>query len=53
MLQEINLRPQPIEIGSDEEIANRVITDMLANDALRIHSEGAFFSYTGLVSTSV
>jgi Primase C terminal 2 (PriCT-2) len=42
-----------LEIGSDEEIANRVITDMLANDALRIHSEGAFFSYTGRVSTSV
>jgi P4 family phage/plasmid primase-like protien len=34
-----------LEIGSDEEISNRIIADMLANGELRIHSEGAFFSY--------
>lgn len=36
-----------LDIGSDEEIANRVISDLLANGELRIHSEGAFYSYTG------
>ena len=38
-----------LDIGSDEEIANRVIADMLADDALRIHTEGSFYSYTGRV----
>src|SRR5207302_437024 len=52
-----------LDIGSDEEIANRVITGMLAkhsanapqgtsvlaNGALCTHSEGSFFAYTGRV----
>jgi hypothetical protein len=52
-----------LDIGSDEEIANRVISDMLAkhsahaqqgasvlvDGALCTHSEGAFFAYTGRV----
>jgi P4 family phage/plasmid primase-like protien len=38
-----------LDIGSDEEIANRVIADMLANDEFRIHSEGTFYAYTGRV----
>ena len=52
-----------LDIGSDEEIANRVISDMLgrdghlsaepklANGELRIHSEGSFYHYTGGVWT--
>lgn len=36
-----------LEIGSDEEIANRVIADMRADDQLRLHTEGAFYSYNG------
>jgi P4 family phage/plasmid primase-like protien len=38
-----------LDIGSDEEIANRVISDMLANAASRVHSEGAFYTYNGRV----
>jgi hypothetical protein len=38
-----------LDIGSDEEIANRVIADMLAGGAMCIHSEGAFYAYTGRV----
>jgi P4 family phage/plasmid primase-like protien len=52
-----------LDIGSDEEIANRVICDMLAkhsanapqgasvlaDGALCAHTEGAFFAYTGRV----
>ena len=36
-----------LDIGSDEEIANRVISDMAANGELRTHSEGSFYHYTG------